>query len=162
MIQNSSVDDFLNDFYSESFVFGEFVDIDSLGYRVSEVIVGDDEIARGYIVQDNSGTFLYFLDVDRDNFISTSFDVIYDELNEFTNIDEQEMYPLTNEFDVIGFLNFDYQDPTEWSGRPFWGEHCDQWMDGSDEWQKCCKYRFWIRTSCADDTLVTQHDPRDF
>ncbi|MCC5917855.1 MAG: hypothetical protein JJU02_11085 [Cryomorphaceae bacterium] len=122
MIQNNEVEDFLDDFYPEDYIFGDIVEIDSIDYRITEVIVGDDELARGYIVQEmSSGAFLYFLDVDRDSHISTSYDNVLDSEHVFDDIDEQPMYAATNGFDVIGFLNGDYEDPTEWHGRPFWG-----------------------------------------
>ena len=122
MIQNIDLEGFLGDFYSENFAIGEHIVIDSLGYRITEVIVGDADLARGYAVQEeSSGSFLFFFDVDRVNFVTTSFDIINGTNEEVSNIQNQPMYASTNGYDVIGFLGGEYEDPTEWSGRPFIG-----------------------------------------
>ncbi len=124
---SSSIDvnDFLSDFYStDVLAFGASIALneDEFSYVVLEVVVGNDISARGYVVLNAADSaFLFFLDVDRDNLISTAFDVENNATVVSNEIDVEPMYYETNEFDVIGFLDGDYEDPTLRQGRPFWG-----------------------------------------
>jgi len=69
---------------------------------VTEVFVGNQEKANGYVVTDKvTGEFLYFVNVDRTSFILTSVDIDKNEQLTFNNINTNESYTNTNEFDFI-------------------------------------------------------------
>lgn len=44
------------------------------------------------------------------------------------------------------------------NAAPFWGDDCDQWTDPQgNQWQKCCKYRLWIRMGCEDAEMTVEN-----
>lgn len=114
-ITNKNVDSFLKSFYSKSFNYGRVAEISiqteaSLLERtasfkevnLTEVFVGNQAKANGYVVTDKtSGEFLYFVNVDRISLILTSVDIDKNEQLTFANIDNNENYVSTSEFDFI-------------------------------------------------------------
>uniref|UniRef100_UPI0040489347 hypothetical protein n=1 Tax=Flavobacterium sp. TaxID=239 RepID=UPI0040489347 len=112
---NKNVDSFLKSFYSESFNYGRKAEITIKTetsflnktasfeeVNVTEVFVGNQEKANGYVVTDKvTGEFLYFVNVDRTSFILTSVDNDKNEQLTFNNINTNESYTNTNEFDFI-------------------------------------------------------------
>lgn len=80
------------------------VDDESIAVTVSEVIVSDDTRARGYIVDDiSSGDFLYFVDVDRESDVLTTYEVSGTIQEIFDDLLEYEDYLLTDKFDFIEY-----------------------------------------------------------
>lgn len=112
---NKNVDSFLKSFYSKSFNYGRKAEITIQTetsflnktasfeeVNLTEVFVGNQEKANGYVVTDKvTGEFLYFVNVDRTSFILTSVDIDKNEQLTFNNINSNENYANTNEFDFI-------------------------------------------------------------
>uniref|UniRef100_UPI00404B5A24 hypothetical protein n=1 Tax=Flavobacterium sp. TaxID=239 RepID=UPI00404B5A24 len=110
-----NADSFLKEFYSESFNYGRVAKIsiqtetsflERTSYfgevNLTEVFVGSQEKASGYVITDKiTDEFLYFVDVDRTSHILTSVDIEKNEQLTFANIDNNENYASTNEFDFI-------------------------------------------------------------
>ena len=71
--------------------------------------------------------FIYFINVDREEYVIDLVDIANDEEIRFNNINENENYLRTNEFDFIEIAN-DYANQTE--GK-FWG--WEQWNGPCDE-----------------------------
>jgi hypothetical protein len=112
---NAKVSSYLKSFYSKDFQLGKSVDtkftkptselsksteVENL--VVTEVFVGEDDRARGYVISDKStNEFLYFIDVDRIDYKLTSVKIDLNDTMLFNNIDELDKYVSTNEFDLI-------------------------------------------------------------
>src|SRR5690606_3609375 len=110
------------DFYGTDISLGRSVDLvdpdTSEGVTVTEVTVDGDTRARGYIVNKvENNDFLYFLDVDRDTDILTTFEETTDEVLTFNNLLESPDYLDTDKFDFIEYSQ-DYM--TYGSGCGFW------------------------------------------
>ncbi len=97
---------------------------------ITEVYVGNDERARGYIISDKeTSNFLYFIDVDRVDFKLTSYKVETDETKVFENIEQLDKYLSTDEFDYIKIAeDYNIEQSTE---RRFWG--WQSWSGPCDE-----------------------------
>ncbi|MCZ8168823.1 hypothetical protein [Flavobacterium sp.] len=75
-------------------------------YTITEVFVGDDERARGYIVTDkNNNEFLYFFDVDRTEFKLTSYDVKENSQQLIEQINLSEKWLVSDMYDFIKVIN---------------------------------------------------------
>lgn len=135
--ENVKVSNYLKSFYSTNFQLGKSVETNhqfntSILNRstevenmiITEVYVGDDETARGYIITDKStNDLLYFIDVDRVNFKLTSVKVDVNDTKVFNNINELDKYLSTDELDYIKIAE-DYvpeEDTNELGRRRFWG-----------------------------------------
>ena len=90
------VDGFLKTFYAKSYSYGESVttkDENGTSLVVSEVIISGDAVARGYVVsQLADGKFLYFTDVDRDNFVMKTYEASTDEYDSVLNLDQDPLF----------------------------------------------------------------------
>lgn len=112
----------LDNFYSKSYEIGnaanvglekfnydlvqKSVQIDD--YQVTEVFVGNDPIARGYLFENvNTNEIETFVDVDRNNYILTSVDIETNDVETTNNINQLTEYNDTNGFDLIGTINND-------------------------------------------------------
>ncbi|SEH79950.1 hypothetical protein SAMN02927937_01502 [Paenimyroides aquimaris] len=120
------------DFYGTDISLGRSVDLvdpdTSEGVTVTEVTVDGDTRARGYIVNKvENNDFLYFLDVDRDTDILTTFEETTDEVLTFNNLLESPDYLDTDKFDFIEYS----QDYMTTSGD------CGFWKK---VWGKCTFY----------------------
>ncbi len=146
-----TVTTFLNSYYSQNFQFGKSVITADMNmkYAVTEVIVGTE--ARGYIAVDNaSGAFLYFVDVDRTNFIMTTVDIGLNETTRYQQIDNNPNYAPTNGFDFIKVVeDANGSGAPLANGRRFWG-----WSDW--EYSPCVNgwhtghrthYVFWMENT---------------
>jgi hypothetical protein len=112
---DKNVNSFLKSFYSKPFNYGRkagmtiktetsFLNRTASFEEVNltEVFVGNQEKANGYVVTDKiSGEFLYFVNVDRASHTLTSVDINKNEQLVFDNIDKNENYVSSNEFDFI-------------------------------------------------------------
>jgi hypothetical protein len=112
---NAKVSNYLKFFYNKDFQLGKSVDtkiikatsaaskseeVDNL--IVTEVFVGEDTTARGYIITNKStNEFLYFIDVDRINYKMTSVKIDVNDSTVFNDINEFDKYASTNGFDLI-------------------------------------------------------------
>lgn len=99
---------FIDEFYSTSWRTGVSASVrDSLNtYVVTEIIVGSDTKARGYLVKDyNTGDLLYFADVDRIGYVMKTVDLITEEWETITDIDRHPDYSLTDGFDIIKIID---------------------------------------------------------
>lgn len=126
---NSKVSNYLKSFYPTNFQLGKSVvtkiqkkssdlskSIEVVSVVITEVFVGDDTRARGYVITDKStNEFLYFLDVDRIDNKLTTVKVDVNDTETFKNIDELDKYLDTNQLDFIKIAedvvvnpNFDY------------------------------------------------------
>lgn len=114
---------FIDEFYSTSWRTGVSASVrDSLNtYVVTEIIVGSDTRARGYLVKDyNTGDLLYFADVDRIGYVMKTVDLITEEWETITDIDRHPDYSLTDGFDIIKIIGGVVGvQPMGW----FWGTH---------------------------------------
>lgn len=121
----TEVIDYLNNFYGQSFHYGDSIQTsdDGIDYLVTEVVLDTDTRARGYLATDiATNKFLYFVDVDRVNYKLFTDNIIENERKIFENIDRLSDYPSTNEFDFI-FINSQNNNNSSNSGR-FWGWSC--------------------------------------
>lgn len=121
----TEVIDYLNNFYGQSFHYGDSIQTsdDLIDYLVTEVVLDADTRARGYVATDiATNKFLYFIDVDRVNFELFTDDILQNEKNLFEHIDRLSDYESTNEFDFI-FINTHNNNNSSNSGR-FWGWSC--------------------------------------
>ncbi len=110
-----NVDSFLKSFYKKKIELGKPLKINSdkdnnllnrtteiQNYSITEVFVGDDTRARGYIISDKeTNEFLYFIDVDRVDYKLTSINIDENEMKISENINTLDNYLSTNEFDYI-------------------------------------------------------------
>lgn len=117
IIGNSKVSCYLKSFYNTKYQLGKSIDtklkkesqnsslsksIEVEDFIVTEVLVGEDTRARGYVVTRKSDNqFIYFIDVDRIDYKMTTVKVDVNETMIFNNIDELDKYISTNEFDLI-------------------------------------------------------------
>lgn len=160
--ENSKVSAYLKTFYSTDFQLGKSVQIknqiksSSLSrttevedFSITEVFVGSDTRARGYIITDNStNEFLYFIDVDRFDYKLTTVKIDINDTKVFNNIDDLGSYVTTNELDYIKIAE-DYSIELENGAerRPFWGSGGWHTIGGCDNgWQTVANvyYVFWI------------------
>jgi hypothetical protein len=114
---------FINEFYGISWRTGTSTSVrDSLNaYVVTEIIVDTDTRARGYLVKDEEkGDLLYFADVDRTGYVMKTVDLVTEEWETITNIDQHPDYHSSDEFDIIKIIGgvIGVQ-PMGW----FWGTH---------------------------------------
>src|SRR5690606_19434984 len=117
---------FIDEFYSTSWRTGVSASVrDSLNtYVVTEIIVGSDTKARGYLVKDyNTGDLLYFADVDRIGYVMKTVDLITEEWETITDIDRHPDYSLTDGFDIIKIIDDGNYGNVQAMGR-FWGWSC--------------------------------------
>ncbi len=115
---NKNVDSFLKSFYKQNTELGKPLEIKTKngdntlsrsielqGYLITEVFVGEDTRARGYIISDKlSSNFVFFLDVDRMNYELTTVKIESNETVNFDEINELEKYLITDEFDFIKII----------------------------------------------------------
>lgn len=128
---------FINDFYRTSWTTGVSATVeDSLkAYLVTEIIVGTDTRARGYLVKDKAThELLYFADVDRNNHVFRTVNLITEEEETFLDINRHPDYGISNGFDIIKIIDDVVGvQPMGW----FWGEYCtmDKDEDGMPNFQ---------------------------
>ncbi|MCX6171848.1 MAG: hypothetical protein NT048_03300 [Flavobacterium sp.] len=115
---NKKVDSFLKKYYSNDYHLGKeiktFVEnsnekqlksaqVDN--FTITEVFVGDDEKARGYLFENNqTKEFESFVDVDRVNFKLTTVDLENLQVEIKNAINQMPEYSLTDEFDIIKII----------------------------------------------------------
>lgn len=166
--ESSKISFYLKTFYSTNFKFGKSVEIktpsnfsmlnrttEAEDFAITEVFVGNDTRARGYIVTDiSTNEFLYFIDVDRFDFKLTAVNIDANDTKIFNDIDNLNDYISTNELDYIKIAE-DYSTEIENGGerRPFWGWGGWQTVGGCDSgWQSVINvyHVFWIKTTLID------------
>lgn len=77
-------------------------------YMISEVFVGNDLMARGYMFKNiDTNQNEIFVDVDRINFVLTSIDLVSSDVDIINNIDELPFYSTTNELDLLYSVDID-------------------------------------------------------
>lgn len=99
---------FINDFYRTSWTTGVSATVeDSLkAYLVTEIIVGTDTRARGYLVKDKAThELLYFADVDRNNHVFRTVNLITEEEETFLDINRHPDYSISDGFDMIKIID---------------------------------------------------------
>ena len=135
--ENAKISNYLKSFYSKNYQLGKSVEtkpefntnilnksteIENL--IITEVFVGEDETARGYIITDKAtNDLLYFIDVDRINFKLTSVKVDINDTKVFNNINDLDKYLSTDKFDYIKIAE-DYvpeENGDVLGKRRFWG-----------------------------------------
>lgn len=133
-----------------SSAFNRSTEVDN--FVITEVFVGDDTRARGYIITNKTtNDFLYFIDVDRVDFKLTSVKIDVNETRTFNNIDELDKYVLTNELDYIEIAE-DYIE-NENNKVPFWGTGYSYGGQGTGPNGDCFQgvysnyYVFWTNVS---------------
>lgn len=113
--ENKNVNSFLKSFYNKKTILGNSLESkykkESSVFSkskefgnviVTEVFVGSEERARGYVITDKeTSTFLYFVDVDRTDLKMTKVDIQADQTQVVENIDQLEKYYVTDQFDLI-------------------------------------------------------------
>jgi hypothetical protein len=112
---SKNVETFLKSFYKQNSELGNPKEIKSRNetntlnrtvemqsYLITEVFVGDDTRARGYIITEKSSNdFVFFLDVNRLSYKLTAVKIETNETKHFNEINELEKYLSTDEFDFI-------------------------------------------------------------
>ncbi len=150
---NAKVGAYLKSFYKKEYHFGKSLDskrakpsISSIAksveyedVKLEEVFVEGDERARGYVVTDKeTGEFLYFVDVDRENYKLTSVDILENEIRIKDNINMLEEWASSNKLDLVKLLdeyNQEFNSGTSIQ-RKFWGWTGWRNVGGCDEgWQ---------------------------
>lgn len=173
--ENAKVSTYLKSFYSKNFELGKSVEtkvkiaanpmartteVENL--VITEVFVGSDTSARGYIITDKTtNDFRYFIDVDRVNYKLTSADIIVNDTKIFDNINTLDKYLITDQFDFIKIAE-DLDNSTV-SGK-FWGSSlswgaCGPNTDGTEgcfQGQYSTYYVFWIATGPPKPTTITR------
>jgi hypothetical protein len=152
---------FLSEFYNDSWTTGKSATVsDSLNtYNVTEIIVGTDTRARGYLVKDNNtGELLYFADVDRTNYVLKTVDLITEEQEFFTDIDKHPDYNNNGGFDLYQIATDSGPTITIPGGR-FWGWSCGSsyYLPGSGCVRNCAYYV--LGTLMYSDTYNVNHLP---
>lgn len=156
--ESAKVSNYLKSFYNKDFKLGKSVnsklptEINSLQRTVefediliTEVFVGNDTRARGYIITDKmTNDFLYFIDVDRVEFELTSVKIDVNDTKIFNDINELDKYLSTDEFDYIKIAE-DFNNDTSLDRRRFWGSGatvCNEVYQstGSDGTSWCATY----------------------
>lgn len=123
---NKNVETFLKSFYGQNSELGKPIEIKSKNetnslnrtvemqsYLITEVFVGEDARARGYLITEKStNDFVFFLDVDRIDYKLTTVKIETNETIHFNEINELEKYLSTNEFDFIKVIEDpDFEEP---------------------------------------------------
>jgi hypothetical protein len=115
---NKKVDSFLKSFYSNDYQLGKKIKTSTQNsngiqlrstqvdnFTITEVFVGDDEKARGYLFENNQTNEIEsFVDVDRVNFKLTSVDLESLQIEVQNAINQMPEYLLTDEFDIIKII----------------------------------------------------------
>ena len=131
---NAVIDQFLKSFYNEDYVLGNTISIsngtkssvmsrtvlvDGQDIEITEVILGNGQRVRGYVITDKiTSAFLYFVDVDRTTYDLTVVDVINNQTLIFKNINTNPDYRNTKEFDLFEMAeNYNQSNAQE----RFWG-----------------------------------------
>lgn len=138
---NSEVSEYLTSFYKKDFSYRESIETyDDEGYYiVTEVIVDKELSARGYVVVDkNSGDFLYFVDVDRINYVLTAVNIATSETILISNINSASNYESTNGFDFMKIIEEYNNDST--TKRRFWGWQCNGEIEVGGQCYRFCEY----------------------
>lgn len=124
--ESSQVTNYLTNFYNttrSNITYGvdiETVD-DNVTVVITEIIVGSDLRARGYVATEkNTGDFLYFVDVDRNNFVLTANDIVNNKQDVINDIDKNSDYLNYDEFDFIKVVNDANNNVIQ--RRKFWGK----------------------------------------
>ena len=132
--ESAKVSNYLKSFYKKDFKLGKSVDsklpreinslqrtIDFEDISITEVFVGNDTRARGYIITDKiTNDFLYFIDVNRVDFELTSVKIDANETKTFNDINELDKYLSTDELDYIKIVE-DFNNDPSLERRRFWG-----------------------------------------
>lgn len=145
---SSVLDTFLKSFYNQDYDLGKSVSIsngtkssvmsrtvlvDGQDIEITEVILGNGQRVRGYVITDKiTSAFLYFVDVDRTTYDLTIVDVIKNETLIFKNINTNPDYRNTKEFDLFEMAeNYNQAGQNNTQGK-FWGSAFEQGpCDGS-------------------------------
>ena len=113
--ENAKIATYLKSFYKANYELGKSVETKAKGenadlsrgtdfenYTITEVFVGNDERARGYVITDRDNSdFLYFIDVDRVDYKLTTISIESNESKTFENINDLDKYLSTDELDYI-------------------------------------------------------------
>jgi hypothetical protein len=133
--ENSKVSSYLKSFYPTNYQLGKSVDTKIFrpssstsrskefdNFVITEVFVGNDTMARGYIITDKStNDFLYFIDVDRVDFKLTSVKIETNDAKVFENIDYLDKYLSTDKFDYIKIAEDYASGSSNVEVSKFWG-----------------------------------------
>ncbi|OYU81715.1 MAG: hypothetical protein CFE23_02185 [Flavobacterium sp. BFFFF1] len=139
MSQNTKVDNYLKQFYGKNIQLGTSLEtkfdlpnlstarsVESENIIITEVFVGNDSRARGYVISDKeTNDFIYFIDVNRVDYKLTTYKVETDDTIVFDDINQLEKYLNTDELDYIKIAE-DYNSGQS-AERRFWG--WQKWVD---------------------------------
>jgi hypothetical protein len=137
---NAKISNYLKSFYSANYKLGKSVETkantNSLPFAktiefedliITEVFVGEDTIARGYVITDKlTNEFLYFIDVDRATYQLISVDIEANDTKLFEDINELDKYLITNEFDIIKIAEDSLTEENLMDRRRFFGSSYSQ------------------------------------
>jgi hypothetical protein len=158
--ESAKVSNYLKSFYKKDFKLGKSVDsklpreinslqrtIDFEDISITEVFVGNDTRARGYIITDKiTNDFLYFIDVNRVDFELTSVKIDANETKTFNDINELDKYLSTDELDYIKIVE-DFNNDPSLERRRFWGSqpsNCVTEYVGGGCTQQFCDYDYYV------------------
>ena len=124
----TEVQDYLDNFYGQSFHFGDSIQTSDKGidYLVTEVILDTESRARGYVATElATNKFLYFVDVNRISFELFTEDIPENSNKIYDNINQLADYSLTNELDFMVAISRNNSNGIN-ERRRFWGPEYNQ------------------------------------
>ena len=153
--ENAKVSTYLKSFYSTNYQLGKSVDTkitkassglskstEFENFVITEVFVGEDTIARGYIITDKStNDFLYFIDVDRVDFKLTSVQIDTNDTKVFNDINELDKYLSTDKLDYIKIAEDYAAGTSSVEERRFWG-----WGPSHPSGECINGHEYWVHT----------------
>ncbi|MDV4070111.1 hypothetical protein CMT45_00055 [Elizabethkingia anophelis] len=143
--ENSTATSYVKSFYKTNFSYGRVATSEASKtaaskartakteyFSVTEVIVGKEKIARGYIITDNTtNKELYFVDVNRASKRMTIVELETKEIITVNDIDKLDEYKETNGFDFIKIAENAVSNKTPDRPGRFWG--WKEWVDCNKE-----------------------------
>lgn len=144
----NEVQDYLNNFYGQSFHFGDSIQTSDKGvdYLVTEVILNGENRARGYVATEKStNKFLYFVDVDRVTFDLYTENIADNTSKIYEDINQLEDYSQTNELDFMTIISRENSNGSN-ARRRFWGYEYVQGPCNADGYAVLMiqHFTFWI------------------
>lgn len=158
LAHKSATTDYLDDFYGGvAYTLGDAIettDEASRTFEVFPVTLSGDSDSRGYLAMDTaSGELIYFVDVDRVNYVMTSEDIQQAVTAQYEDINEYEQWEDTDELDFMMIINDHNGDPNPPQSK-FWGK--DKYNVGPCIGHKQLTttdfYVFWIRVSSTNES----------
>ncbi len=153
LTHKSATTDYLDDFYGVAYTLGDAIETTDEAERTFDVFpvtLSGDTVSRGYLAVDGtSGDLVYFVDVDRANYVMTAEDIEQGVTTQYNDINNHEDWEGTQRFDFTITIGDPNGDPGPPHGRKFFGR--DEYNVGPCLWGKQTRsydfYIFFIKVS---------------